>query len=252
MSKIESQIVNIDNPENLEEFALSKVGKDIYEKLIKGYTTKQWGTDPKNLPSSIIKRIPLRFTYDNNYYYDTYQGIPICGYTKMVENIIGDIEVVLGVDYLSNKNYYDSLATNVVYTGKIDEFFEYRFGELEYRSLKFDTEVLNIEDYQGVAGVNYTDLDVEWTRIIEHKHFEMLNTKNTVITKEYPQKFDKNNTPYYPINDDRNNKIYQKYKELSLTYSNIIFGGRLAEYKYYDMHQIIGSALSKTKRILNK
>ena len=252
MSKIESQIVNIDNPKNLEEFALSKVGIDIYEKLIKGYTTKQWGTDPKNLPSSIIKRIPLRFTYDNNYYYDTYQGIPIGGYTKMIENMIGDIEFKLEVDYLSNRNYYDSLANNIVYTGKIDEFFNYRFGELEYRSLKFETEILNIKDYQGVAGVNYTGLDVEWTRIIEHKHFEMLNTNNTIITKEYPQKFDKNNIPYYPINDDKNNKIYQKYKELSLTYPNIIFGGRLAEYKYYDMHQIIGSALAKTKRIKNK
>lgn len=252
ISKINSQIIEINNPKNLEEFALSKVGRDIYDKLIKGYTTKQWGTDPKNLPISIIKRIPLRFTYDNNYYYDTYQGIPIGGYTKMIQNMIGDdIEVILNIDYLENKEYYDSIATNIVYTGKIDEFFDYRFGELEYRSLKFETEVLENGDFQGVAGVNYTDIETPWTRIIEHKHFEMLNTKNTVITREYPQKFKKNNIPYYPINDDKNNKIYQKYKELSLSYSNVIFGGRLAEYKYYDMHQIIGSALSKTKRILN-
>jgi UDP-galactopyranose mutase len=252
ISKINSQIIEINNPKNLEEFALSKVGRDIYDKLIKGYTTKQWGTDPKNLPISIIKRIPLRFTYDNNYYYDTYQGIPIGGYTKMIQNMIGDdIEVILNIDYLENREYYDSIATNIVYTGKIDEFFDYRFGELEYRSLKFETEVLENGDFQGVAGVNYTDIETPWTRIIEHKHFEMLNTKNTVITREYPQKFKKNNIPYYPINDDKNNKIYQKYKELSLSYSNVIFGGRLAEYKYYDMHQIIGSALSKTKRILN-
>jgi UDP-galactopyranose mutase len=249
MTKINSQIVNVDNPKNLEEFALSKVGLDIYNKLIKGYTKKQWGTDPVNLPISIIKRIPLRFNYDNNYYNDIYQGIPIGGYTKMIQNIIGDIEVKLDRDFLENKQYYESLSDNIVYTGKIDEFFEYKFGELEYRSLKFETEILNIENYQGVAGVNYTDLNVPWTRIIEHKHFEMSNTKNTIITREYPQNFDKNNIPYYPINDDKNNKIYQKYKELSKEYPNIIFGGRLAEYKYYDMHQIIGSALSKVKKI---
>ena len=249
IDKIDSQIIKTKKPKNLEEFALSKVGVDIYEKLIKGYTIKQWGTDPKNLPVSIIKRIPLRFTYDNNYYYDTYQGIPIGGYTKMIENMIGDIEIILGVDYLDNRDHYESLATNIVYTGKIDEFFDYRFGELEYRSLKFETEILETQNYQGVAGVNYTDLSVPWTRIIEHKHFEMSNTKNTVITREYPEKFDRINTPYYPINDDRNNKIYKKYKELSLTYPNMIFGGRLAEYKYYDMHQIIASALSKTKII---
>ena len=250
MDKINSQVIDIHIPKNLEEFALSKVGKDIYEKLICGYTTKQWGTDPKNLPTSIIKRIPLRFTYDNNYYYDTYQGIPIGGYTKMVENMIGDIEVKLGVDFLQNRDYYMSIADKVVYTGKIDEFFDYRFGELEYRSLRFETETLDIPNYQGVAGVNYTSVDVPWTRIIEHKHFEMLETKKTIITKEYPQKFDKTNVPYYPINDDKNNKIYNQYKELSKE-SNIIFGGRLAEYKYYDMHQVIGSALSKSKKELN-
>lgn len=252
-AKINSQKIDISEPKNLEEFALANVGKDIYEKLIKGYTTKQWGTDPKNLPTFIIKRIPLRFTYDNNYYYDTYQGIPIGGYTNMIKNMIGnDLEVKLNVDYLKNREYYNSIAENIVYTGKIDEFFDYRFGELEYRSLKFETEELaDISNYQGVAGVNYTDVDVPWTRIIEHKHFEMLNTKNTIITREYPQKFNKDNIPYYPINDDKNNKIYQKYKKLSLTFPNIIFGGRLAEYKYYDMHQIVGSALSKTKRILN-
>lgn len=249
IDKIESQITNIDSPKNLEEFALSKVGKDIYEKLIKGYTTKQWGTDPKNLPSSIIKRIPLRFTYDNNYYYDTYQGIPVGGYTKMIENMIGDIEVKLDVDFLQNKDYYELISNKIVYTGKIDEFFDYRFGELEYRSLRFEIEELDTPDYQGVAGVNYTSIDVPYTRCIEHKHFDMINTKKTIITKEYPQKFDKTNIPYYPINDEKNNSMYNKYKELSKE-TNFIFGGRLSEYKYYDMHQIIGSALSKVKKEL--
>jgi len=251
LNKINSQIVNIKNPSNLEEFALSKVGKDIYDKLIRGYTIKQWGIDPKNLPVSIIKRIPLRFTYDNNYYNDTYQGIPIGGYTKMIENIISGIDIKLEVDFLKNKDYFMSLSNKIVYTGKIDEFFDYRFGELDYRSLKFETEIIDIPDYQGVAGVNYTSINVPYTRIIEHKHFEMINTKKTIITREYPQKFDKNNIPYYPINDDKNNKIYNQYKTLSNEYSNIIFGGRLAEYKYYDMHQVIASSLTSVKNEIN-
>lgn len=253
MRQIESQVIDIKNPKNLEEFALSKVGIDIYEKLIKGYTKKQWGTDPKNLPASIIKRIPLRFKYDNNYYYDKYQGIPIGGYTKLIQNIIGDIEVILDCDYLQKRNEFESIAEKIVYTGKIDEFFDYKFGELEYRSLRFETEVLDKSDFQGVAGVNYTSEKVEWTRIIEHKHFDLLeNNKKTIITKEFPKKYDKMDIPYYPINDERNNQVYNKYKKLSEEYSNIIFGGRLAEYKYYDMHQIIGSALTKAKKELQK
>ncbi len=248
MSKIDSQVIENNIPKNLEEFALSKVGKDIYDKLIYGYTFKQWGTDPKNLPTSIIKRIPLRFTYDNNYFNDTYQGIPIGGYTKLIESILGDIEVKLETDFFSDKDLYESMSDKIVFTGKIDEFFDYKFGELQYRSLKFENEIVNTPNYQGVAGVNYTSTDVPWTRIVEHKHFEMSDTKTTVITKEYPQSYDRTKIPYYPINDDKNNQIYNKYKELGQLTKNVIFGGRLAEYKYYDMHQIIGSALSKSKK----
>jgi UDP-galactopyranose mutase len=251
VEKIKSQISKIHNPKNLEEFALSTVGKDIYDKLIKGYTMKQWGTDPKNLPVSIIKRIPLRFRYDNNYFNDTYQGIPIGGYTNLVKNILSDVEVRLNTDYLSDRDYFNSLAKNIVYTGKIDEFFDYQFGELKYRSLRFETETLDVSDYQGVAGMNFTDQDTPYTRIIEHKHFDLLKeTKSTIITKEFPKKYESSDIPYYPVNDEVNNKIYHKYKELSTNYPNIIFGGRLAEYKYYDMHQIIGSALSKAEKIL--
>ncbi len=247
--KIESQKSDIQNPKNLEEFALSNVGKDIYEKLIKGYTKKQWGKDPSELPTSIIKRIPIRFKYDNNYYRDKYQGIPIGGYTKMIENIIGDIEVICNEDFLSKKDYYESISDKIVYTGKIDEFFNYEFGELEYRSLRFEEEVLPISNYQGVAGVNYTSEIVPYTRIIEHKHFELLDyTKFTVITKEYSQKYNSQNEAYYPINDDQNNSIFLKYKEKTKSLNNYIFGGRLANYKYYDMHQVIAEALNKAKK----
>lgn len=248
--KIESQLVKNNNPSNLEEFALSIVGRDIYDKLIWGYTHKQWGRDPKKLPSSIIKRIPLRFNYDNNYYNDTYQGIPIGGYTKMINNIIGDINVILNTDFLKNRDYFESIADNIVYTGKIDEFFNYEYGKLEYRSLRFDTEILPISNYQGVAGMNYTDIDVSHTRVIEHKHFDMLEfTKSTVITKEYSQKFDGSNEAYYPINDSENNNRYSLYKKKADQLTNYIFGGRLANYKYYDMHQVIGEALSKSKKL---
>jgi UDP-galactopyranose mutase len=248
IEKINSQIIHNDNPKNLEEFALSKVGFDIYEKLIKGYTKKQWGTDPKNLPTSIIKRIPLRFTYDNNYFNDTYQGIPIGGYTKLIENILGDIPVLLNTDYFENREMFDLKHSKIVYTGKIDEFFNYKYGELIYRSLSFETTKLDIENYQGCAGVNYTSENVPWTRIVEHKHFEMVKSPKTIITKEFPKKYDSKDIPYYPINDDANNSIYNKYLQESKTLPNVIFGGRLAEYKYYDMHQIIGSAISKSKK----
>lgn len=247
--KIESQLVTNGNPSNLEDFALSVVGKDIYDKLIYGYTYKQWGKDPKNLPVSIIKRIPLRFKYDNNYYNDVYQGIPIGGYTKMVENIIGDIEVKLNVDFFNDKSYYESISDKIVYTGKIDEFFNYEFGKLEYRSLRFENEVLPISNYQGVAGMNYTSVDVPYTRIVEHKHFDMIgDSKSTVITREYSQKFDGSNEAYYPINDTLNNDRYSLYKKKADQLNNYIFGGRLANYKYYDMHQVIGEALSKSKK----
>ena len=250
--KIDSQKVEIKSPSNIEEFALSNVGKDIYEKFIFGYTYKQWGVHPNKLPKSIIKRIPIRYNYNNNYFNDTYQGIPIGGYTKMMENIISGVEVRLGVDFLKEREYYNSISDKIVYTGKIDEFFDYKFGELQYRSLKFETEILDTDNYQGVAGVNYTSVDIPWTRIIEHKHFEISDVKNTIITREYPEKFDKTNEPYYPINDDDNNKIYNEYKKLSKTNEDVIFGGRLAEYKYYDMHQVIASSLSKVKKELNK
>ena len=247
MDKIKSQIKECEYPKNLEEFALSQVGSDIYEKLIKGYTTKQWGTHPRNLPSSIIKRIPLRFTYDNNYYNDTYQGIPIGGYTKLIENILGDIPVRLNIDYFKEKEHFNGLAKKIVYTGKIDEFFDYKYGELLYRSLKFEKTKLDVENYQGCAGVNYTSDEVPWTRIIEHKHFEMVKCPTTIITKEFPKKYESSDIPYYPVNDEVNNDIYRKYKMESKKIDSVIFGGRLSEYKYYDMHQIIASALKKAK-----
>ncbi len=214
--KINQDLINFEFCNNLEEFALSNVGKDIYEKLIYGYTYKQWGTDPKNLPVSIIKRIPLRFNYDNNYFNDLYQGIPIGGYTQMVSNILDGIEIKLNVDYFNSKDYWNGIAKKIVFTGKIDEFYGYRYGKLKYRSLKFVNELVDVDNYQGVAGVNYTDKDIPWTRIIEHKHFEFKNTNYTIITKEYPQDFSINNEAYYPINDDTNNKIYDQYKKLSM------------------------------------
>lgn len=234
-------------PKNLEEQALSLVGKDIYETLIKGYTTKQWGKDPKDLPTFIIKRLPLRFVFDNNYFNDCYQGIPIGGYTQMFEKILDGIEVKLNTDYLSNREYFNSLAKKVVYTGCIDEFFDYKYGELEYRSLEFSHECLDVDNHQGLAQLNYCDTDVDYTRIIEHKHFEKTNSEKTVITKEYPKQYKKGLTPYYPINDDMNQTLYKKYQEESKTLTNFIFGGRLSEYKYMDMHVVIESAINKFK-----
>lgn len=242
--------LDITSPGNLEEQALSMVGTDVYEKLIKGYTEKQWGRKATELPSFIIKRLPLRFTYNNNYFNDKYQGIPVGGYNKLIEGLVKDVEIKLNCDYFANRAYYDTIASKVVFTGKIDEFFDYRFGELEYRSLTFENEILQKSNYQGNAVVNYTEYEVPYTRIIEHKHFEFGTQKHTVITKEFPvQGYRREQEPYYPINDDRNDYIYNQYRTLAKDgmAENVIFGGRLAEYKYYDMHQIIASAFKKAK-----
>jgi UDP-galactopyranose mutase len=233
------------NPKNLEEQALSLVGKDIYETLIKEYTKKQWGRDPVDLPSFIIKRLPLRYTFDNNYFNDRYQGIPIGGYTQMMENMVQGIEIKLNTDYFEDREYFNSIADKVVYTGCIDQFFDYEFGRLEYRSLRFDMQVIDCDNYQGNAVINYCDSKYQYTRIIEHKHFEKTNTETTVITKEYPQEYVKGLTPYYPINNEQNNLKYKKYKEKTLAMNNFIFGGRLSEYKYMDMHVVIESAINK-------
>jgi len=248
--KIKSCALPIKNPKNLEEWALSQVGEEIYNIFIKGYTTKQWGRDPKDLPVSIIKRIPIRLTFDDNYFFDRYQGIPIGGYTRMVQNILNGIEVRMGEDYFSNKSYWDSIADKIVFTGKIDRFFDYKFGDLEYRSLDFQTEKHDIPDYQGCSIVNYAESEIPHTRITEHKHFENSKSDVTWITKEFPKEYSRGDAPYYPINDEKNSRIYSLYKKEASGLENFIFGGRLAEYKYYDMHQVIASALSKSKKEL--
>ncbi len=250
--KIEEQrkAAGISEPKNLEEQAISLVGTDIYEKLVKGYTEKQWGRDCKDLPSFIIKRLPVRFTFDNNYFNALYQGIPIGGYTKMVEHMLEGIEVRLESDYLQEKEKWDSLAEKVVYTGPIDTYFNYSQGVLEYRSVRFDTEVLDMPNFQGNAAVNYTDRETPWTRIIEHKWFEFGKDENgkdlpkTVISKEYSSEWKVGDEPYYPVNDERNSALYQKYKELASKEKKVIFGGRLGEYKYYDMDAVIAAALA--------
>lgn len=253
-AKIEEQRAaykHITEPQNLEEQALVLGGKDIYEKLIKGYTEKQWGRSANEIPAFIIRRLPFRFTFDNNYFNDTYQGIPIGGYTKLVEKLLEGIEVRTNTDYFKHKAELDQLADKIVYTGKIDEFFDYKFGRLEYRSLHFENELLEIDNFQGNAVVNYTAREVPYTRIIEHKHFEFGTQPITYITREYPHEFSKDNESYYPINDQRNQAILSKYQELANKgYPNIIFGGRLAEYKYYDMHQVIDAALNKVNQII--
>ncbi|HAS6214085.1 TPA: UDP-galactopyranose mutase [Vibrio vulnificus] len=241
--------MNGKEPENLEEQAISLVGRDMYNILIKGYTEKQWGCDARDLPAFIIKRIPVRFTYDNNYFTDNYQGIPVGGYTKLFEKLLEGIEVRLGVDYLKNKEKYNKLAEKVIYTGPIDAYFNYEIGELGYRSLHFEHEILDEENYQGNAVINYTEREVEYTRIIEHKHFENADTKHTVISKEYSKTWKLGDEPYYPINDQKNMERYKKYRELAKKDTNVIFGGRLAEYKYYDMHQVIRSALNTVSKI---
>ena len=248
--KIAAQIahLNISSPQNLEEQALSLVGTDIYEKLIKGYTEKQWGRSAKELPAFIIKRLPVRFTYDNNYFNDKYQGIPIGGYNKLVEGLLQGIEVRLNADYFADRAYFNNLAHKIVFTGKIDEYYQFVHGELEYRSLRFEDEILQQQNYQGNAVINYTERDIPYTRIIEHKHFEFGTQPATVITKEYPMEWRKGMEPYYPVNDQRNSAIFKKYKAMSDAEENVIFGGRLAEYIYYDMHQVIGSALACVRR----
>ncbi len=239
----ELEEAKIDEPKNLEEQAIKLVGKTIYEKLVKGYTEKQWGQKATELPSFIIKRLPVRFTYDNNYFNDKYQGIPVGGYTQIIEKMLSGIEVKLNYDYFEHKVELENIAQETVFTGPIDKFYDYQFGELEYRSLRFETEILEKENYQGNAVVNYTEYEVPYTRIIEHKHFEYGNQPKTVITKEYPDSWNKNKEAYYPINNEKNNLLYEKYRELSKKDSNIIFGGRLGQYKYFDMHIVIEEAL---------
>ena len=250
-AKIEEQkaAAGITEPRNLEEQAISLVGTDIYEKLVKGYTEKQWGRDCKDLPAFIIKRLPVRLTFDNNYFNALYQGIPMGGYTKMVANMLDGIEVRLGVDYLAHKAELDALADKVIYTGPIDAYFGYRLGNLEYRSVRFETEVLDKPNFQGNAAVNYTDRETPWTRIIEHKWFEFGTQPKTVISREYSSEWKPGDEPYYPVNDERNGALYQEYKKLADAEEKVIFGGRLGEYKYYDMDAVIASALNKCKEL---
>lgn len=242
--KIESQRAHMNGkvPQNLEEQAISLVGTDIYVKLIKDYTEKQWGRPCDQLPDFIIKRLPVRFTYDNNYFNDTFQGIPIGGYTKIIENMLEGVEVKLDTDYLANREEFSNIAKEVIYTGAIDEYFEYCYGELEYRSVRFETEVLDEENYQGVAVMNYTDGETPYTRIIEHKHFEYNSGEKTVISKEYSAEWTVGVDPYYPVNNQKNSELYEKYKEKSKQEDNVTFGGRLGEYRYYDMDKVIRSA----------
>lgn len=257
VAKIEEQRKEITGePRNLEEQAISLVGRDIYEKLIKGYTEKQWGRDCKELPAFIIKRLPVRFIFDNNYFNALYQGIPIGGYTKMIDNILDGIEVKLGSDYLEKKEEYNTMAKKVVYTGPIDAFFGYKLGTLEYRSVRFENEILDIPNFQGNAAVNYTDCETPWTRIIEHKWFEFGKDENgnelpkTIISREFSSEWKPGDEPYYPVNDGKNGKLYKQYRALADKEKNVIFGGRLGEYKYYDMDATVASVLKKCKEVL--
>ena len=238
-------------PKNLEEQAISLVGREIYEKLVKGYTEKQWGRDCTALPAFIIKRLPVRYTYDNNYFNDLYQGIPIGGYNVIIDRLFEGCDIETGVDYLEKKEYYDGLGEKIVYTGTIDAYYKYQFGKLEYRSLRFESEVLGEENHQGVAVVNYTDRETPYTRIIEHKHFEFGTQPKTVITREYPVTWQEGMEPYYPVNDEKNQALYQKYAKLAEKEEHVIFGGRLGEYKYYDMDKVIDSAMACAKEELN-
>lgn len=239
-----------EHPKNLEEQAINLVGTDIYEKLIRSYTEKQWGRPCSELPAFIIRRLPVRFTYDNNYFNALYQGIPIGGYTAMVEKMIDGIEVKLNTDYFENKSRWDSIAEKVVYTGPVDAYFNYKFGVLQYRSVRFETEVLDKTNFQGNAVVNYTDRETPYTRIIEHKHFEFGTQPKTVVSREYSAEWKFGDEPYYPVNDEKNSTLYEKYKVFTKTQSNVIFGGRLGEYKYYDMDKVIEVALQKAKEVL--
>ena len=253
----EKQESGITEPKNLEEQAISLIGKTIYEKLVKGYTEKQWGQKATDLPSFIIKRLPVRFIYDNNYFNDIYQGIPIGGYTQIIKKMLDGIEVRLNCDYFEHKEQLNNIAKKIIFTGPIDQYYDYQFGELEYRSVRFETEVLDKENYQGNAVVNYTEFEVPYTRIIEHKHFEYGNSlgklpegeakEKTIISREYPDKWVQGKEPYYPINNQKNNNLYKKYAELAENDGNVIFGGRLGQYKYYDMDKVILEALNCVK-----
>ena len=253
--KIEEQkkSVKIVNPRNLEEQAISLIGKDMYEKLIKGYTEKQWGREAKELPKFIINRLPVRFNYDNNYFNDKYQGIPIGGYTQIIEKMLDSklIDVELDTDFFNSKEKYLNEFPKIIYTGMLDQFFDYKYGTLEYRSLQFENILLDQENYQGNAVVNYTDEQTPFTRVIEHKHFEFGTQPKTIITKEYPVAWEKGNEPYYPINDERNKDLYNKYYELAKRTPNVIFGGRLGMYKYFDMHQVLREALCVVNKEFN-
>ena len=258
LAKIEEQKVEAiaklqgEEPSNLEEQALTLVGKDIYEKLIKGYTEKQWGRKCTDLPSFIIKRLPVRFVFDNNYFNDKYQGIPIGGYNKLIDGLLEGVETKTNVDFFENRTYWESVAEKIVFTGKIDEFYQYQFGKLEYRTVRFDEEIHDTPNYQGNAVINYTESEIPYTRVIEHKHFEMFGAEinecpKTVISKEYSTEWKEGMEPYYPVNDEKNNQLYLQYKALADKETSVIFGGRLAEYKYYDMAPIIANVLNKFK-----
>ena len=251
-AKIQEELtgVEIGEPQNVEEQAIKLIGKTIYEKLVKGYTEKQWGMKATELPPFIIKRLPVRFTYDNNYFNDKYQGIPIGGYTQIIEKMLDGIDVKLDYDYFEHKNELDLIADKIIFTGPIDQYYDYCFGELEYRSVRFETEVLDTDNYQGNAVVNYTEYEIPYTRIIEHKHFEFGTQAKTVISREFSDKWNKDKEPYYPINNDRNNALYQKYKALADKDEKVIFGGRLGQYKYYDMDKIVLSAIGLVKEML--
>ena len=258
-AEIDRQIkeAGITEPKNLEEQAISLVGKDVYEKLVKGYTEKQWGRRATELPAFIIKRLPVRFVYDNNYFNDKYQGIPIGGYTQIIEKMLEEIEVRLSTDFFADRETLAGIADKIVFTGMIDEYFKYCYGELEYRTVRFETEVLDCENYQGNAVVNYTEYEVPYTRIIEHKHFEFgcqsgeMNPK-TVVTREYPAEWSKGDEPYYPMNDEKNNTLYEKYKALAAKEEKVIFGGRLGMYKYFDMHHVVQAALACVRQELGQ
>lgn len=250
MKKIESEVFpykHIDSPKNLEEQALALVGKEIYERLIKGYSEKQWGRDATKIPAFVVRRLPLRFNYDNNYFSHPYQGIPIEGYNRIINSLLTGIEVLLNTNYFEHREQFNNIADKTIYTGKIDEFFNYRFGKLDYRSLHFETEILKTKNFQGVACMNFTGSEKKYTRIVEHKHFVFGEQENTVITKEFPESYNQINEPFYPINDDRNQQILKAYQDFSRNFPQVIFGGRLAEYKYYDMDKVIKSALDRVQ-----
>lgn len=247
-----AKYAHIKNPKNLEEQALVLAGEDIYRKLIKGYTEKQWGRSARDIPAFIIRRVPFRYTYDNNYFNDLFQGIPIGGYTQIIRKMLKNTKVVLSTDYFNNKYEFDRISKKTIYTGKIDQFYSFKYGQLDYRSLHFEHKLMYCNNYQGNAVINYTDIEVPYTRVIEHKHFEpQSEAKNTYVTHEYPHEYAVEKEPYYPINDYRNQQIYSKYKTIANRESTVTFGGRLAEYKYYDMHNIIETALSRIKEGLH-